>query len=80
MSYVNGMNCKKCGGRVFIDRMFTGKKKKNESQQDSEQNHIELACVMCGKRWTVKKENALAQWLIQLEKQRNGAFATSTSR
>jgi hypothetical protein len=77
MTLIAAMTCKKCDGRVFIDRMFTGKSKKSK---DSEGNNIELACIMCGKRWTLNKENALAQWLIRLEKQRNGAFATSTSK
>lgn len=65
------MFCKKCNGRVFVDRMFTGKSKKSK---DSEGNNIELACIMCGKRWTLSKENALAKCLILQEKLRNGAL------
>lgn len=51
------MFCKKCNGRVFIDRVF------------SQKLHMELFCIMCGKRWMINKEtNVLAKWL---EKQEN---------
>jgi hypothetical protein len=50
------MRCKKCDGRVFIDRVF------------SQKLHMELFCVMCGKRWMINKEtNALAKWLDEKE-------------
>jgi hypothetical protein len=50
------MKCKRCNGRVFIDRVF------------SQKLHMELFCVMCGKRWMINKEtNALAKWLDQKE-------------
>ena len=50
------INCKKCGGRVFIDRVF------------SQKLHMELFCVMCGKRWMVNKEtSALGKWLERKE-------------
>jgi hypothetical protein len=46
------MWCQKCNGRVFVDRVF------------SQKLHIELFCVMCGKRWMINKEtNRLAKWL-----------------
>lgn len=46
------MQCKKCWGRVFVDRVF------------SQKLHIELFCIMCGKRWMINKEtNAFAKWL-----------------
>jgi DNA-directed RNA polymerase subunit RPC12/RpoP len=50
------INCKKCGGRVFIDRVF------------SQKLHMELFCIMCGKRWMVNKEtSALGKWLERKE-------------
>jgi len=46
------MWCKKCNGRVFVDRVF------------SQKLHMELFCVMCGKRWMINKEtSALGKWL-----------------
>ena len=60
------MHCKKCDGRVFIDRCF------------SSSTHVELFCSMCGKRWFVKKESSgLGKWLSQKEKgllRRSGIF------
>jgi hypothetical protein len=50
------MTCQKCDGRVFIDRVF------------SQKLHIELFCIMCGKRWMINKEtNGLAKWLDKME-------------
>lgn len=50
------MFCKNCGGRVFIDRVY------------SQKLHMELFCILCGKRWMINKEtNSLAKWLDQLE-------------
>jgi hypothetical protein len=46
------MWCMKCDGRVFIDQVF------------SENNHIELFCISCGKRWMVEKaKGAFGAWL-----------------
>lgn len=73
------MNCKKCGGRVFVDRMFQGSKKKNS--QNRESNHIELFCIMCGKRWMLDKtKNRFAECLARQEKELVDAYATSSSR
>jgi hypothetical protein len=50
------MSCKKCGGRVFVDRVF------------SQKLHVELFCIMCGKRWMINKDrSALGRWLEQRE-------------
>lgn len=50
------MVCKKCGGRVFVDRLF------------SEKKHMELACSRCGKRWMLDKDkNRFAAWLCKVE-------------
>jgi len=46
------MTCGKCSGRVFVDRVF------------SQKLHIELFCIMCGKRWMLNREtNRFAKWL-----------------
>ncbi|ASR77556.1 hypothetical protein SEA_PARADIDDLES_67 [Streptomyces phage Paradiddles] len=58
------MNHKKCGGRVFIDRVF------------SDKTHLELACIECGARWMLDKtKNKLAQWLMAREKNHSAQFA-----
>lgn len=58
------MNHKKCGGRVFVDRVY------------SEKNHLELSCLECGARWMLDKiENKLAAFLIQEEKRYATQFA-----
>jgi hypothetical protein len=50
------MKCNKCQGRVFVDRVF------------SQKLHVELFCIMCGKRWMVNKDtSALGRWLENLE-------------
>ena len=61
------MRCKKCNGRVFIDRVF------------SQKLHMELFCVMCGKRWMINKDtSALGKWLEKLEKAKEKSLAISS--
>lgn len=73
------MKCGKCSGRVFVDRMFQGSKKNKSENQES--NHIELFCVLCGKRWMLDKtRNVFAGWLAKQEKQLNGAYVISSSK
>jgi len=51
------MFCKNCTGRVFVDRVF------------SQRMRVELFCLMCGKRWIIKKdEGVLGQWLSEKER------------
>lgn len=46
------MFCKKCSGRVFVDQVF------------SENNHQELFCIRCGKRWMIDKtKGVFGAWL-----------------
>ena len=60
------MKCGKCGGRVFIDRLL------------SEKQHIDMACIMCGKRWMLNKEkNRLAAWLYRQEQMRENAIVSA---
>jgi len=54
------MFCRKCNGRVFVDRVF------HTAQR------IELFCLMCGKRWILKnKLNGFTIWLNELERRKN---------
>lgn len=58
------LTCKKCGGRVFIDRTY------------SQGSNIELSCLHCGKGWMLNKEkNALARWLVRLENAKSLALS-----
>ncbi|UMO76264.1 hypothetical protein SEA_TOMAS_75 [Streptomyces phage Tomas] len=58
------MNHSKCGGRVFVDRVY------------SEKNHLELACIECGERWMLDKlKNKLAAYLIRREQVYSSQFA-----
>jgi hypothetical protein len=51
------MTCQRCNGRVFIDRVF------------SQKLHIELFCIMCGRRWMINKDtSALGRWLEKRDK------------
>lgn len=60
------MYCKKCGGRVFVDRIF------------SEKKHVELFCIMCGKRWMLDKEKSgFASWLLTNEQAHATAVTVS---
>lgn len=61
------MTCVRCGGRVFIDRVF------------SQKLHIELFCILCGKRWMINKEtNRLAKWLENKEAEHLKGFVISS--
>ena len=61
------MTCIRCGGRVFIDRVF------------SQKLHMELFCILCGKRWMINKEtNRLAKWLENKEAEHLKGFVISS--
>ena len=61
------MTCKKCNGRVFVDRAY------------SQNLRIELFCIMCGKRWIVNKElNRLGAWVEKQEATVRHAYGIST--
>lgn len=50
------LTCKKCKGRVFVDRMY------------SQHLRVEFFCLACGKRWIIKKDaNRFALWVAKLE-------------
>jgi predicted nucleic-acid-binding Zn-ribbon protein len=59
------IKCSKCKGRVFVDRVF------------SQKSHIELFCIMCGKRWMMNKNTSrLGAWLEKLEEDQARKYAT----
>lgn len=61
------MWCKKCSGRVFVDRVF------------SQKLHVELFCILCGKRWMINKEtSALGRWLEQKDRELGKEFSISS--
>jgi hypothetical protein len=49
------MTCKKCGGRMFLERMF------------SENKNFETSCLVCGARNFIDKGSKLGQWLDKKE-------------
>jgi len=55
------MNCKRCEGRVFLDRVF------------SDNKNFELYCIMCGDRQFVSKDTELGKWLEKMERDRMAA-------
>lgn len=62
------MNCEKCKGRVFVDRIF------------SEKKHVELFCMLCGRRWMLDKEkNRFAKWLLERENEHANAVALTNA-
>jgi hypothetical protein len=61
------MKCIRCKGRVFVDRVF------------SQKLHVELFCIMCGKRWMINKDTSpLGRWLEQVEKNKLKDLAISS--
>jgi hypothetical protein len=61
------MKCSRCQGRVFVDRVF------------SQKLHIELFCILCGKRWMINKDtSALGRWLEKVEKNKLKDLAISS--
>jgi hypothetical protein len=55
------IGCKKCTGRVFIDRVFT------------DNRNFELYCIMCGDRKFITKRSELGKWLAKQEAARMNA-------
>jgi len=61
------LNCKRCSGRIFIDRQYTTT------------GHIEIFCVMCGFRkfYHPPTESQEGKWLLLKEKSRAKNTITS---
>lgn len=55
------MKCKRCSGRVFLDRIF------------SENKNHETSCVMCGDRRFIEKDSEFGLWLTKQETARRHA-------
>lgn len=56
---VPSVRCIRCDGRVLVDRSLCSK------------IHIELYCLRCGKRWTMRypeKYGAFGTWIQKIEK------------
>ena len=61
------MKCDRCSGRVFIDRVF------------SQKLHMELFCILCGRRWMINKEtNKFGKWLDLQENGHQKTFGISS--
>jgi hypothetical protein len=54
------MTCKKCGGRVFVDRQYTSV------------DHLETFCILCGTRnfFHPPSQSLEGRWLLEKEKSR----------
>lgn len=55
------MKCGRCGGKVFLDRVF------------SDNKNFETSCIICGDRKFVSKESELGTWLAKMEQARMNA-------
>ena len=61
------MTCQRCKGRVFVDRVF------------SQKLHVELFCILCGRRWMINKDtNRFGKWLEQKDKEYAKNFSISS--
>ncbi len=52
------LKCGKCSGRVFLDRVYFN------------YGHLELFCIICGKRWEAHKDSDEAKVFQRIEKRR----------
>lgn len=59
------MKCRKCNGRVFLDRIFT------------ENKNFETSCLLCGDRRFIDKGSEFGQWLTKMESLRLRAGSLS---
>lgn len=57
------MQCKRCNGRMFIDRVF------------SENRNYEMFCILCGARLFIHKNSELGKWIHRLETARENALS-----
>jgi len=61
------MTCQRCKGRVFVDRVF------------SQKLHVELFCILCGRRWMINKDtNRFGRWLEERDKAYAKNFSISS--
>ena len=52
------IKCRRCGGRAFLDRVYTDNK------------NFETSCLLCGDRRFIGRETELGQWIQKVEKKR----------
>ncbi len=67
----------------MVDRMYNvinkSTKGSGDKEKERESNYLELSCLRCGKRWSIRKGNgAFARWLERMEKRLESAHATFT--
>lgn len=55
------MKCRKCNGRVFLDRIF------------SDNKNFETSCILCGDRRFISKDTEVGRWLEKMERLRMAA-------
>ena len=60
------MKCKRCKGRVFVDRVY------------SQNLRVEFFCIMCGKRWMIRRDNRFASWVARQEEKVQHGYGIST--
>jgi hypothetical protein len=60
------LSCKKCTGRVFVDRVY------------SQNLRVELFCGLCGKRWMIRRDNRFGAWLAKTEEILQHGYGIST--
>jgi hypothetical protein len=53
--------CTRCGGKVMIDRAYCNF------------GHVELSCIICGKRWEYHRTHPWAKFINKIEAKRNRA-------
>jgi predicted nucleic-acid-binding Zn-ribbon protein len=61
MNIKEALTCKKCSGKMFVDRVFLS------------YDHIELYCLKCGQRemyHNVSSFDERIRWIMKLEKAR----------
>lgn len=55
------MKCRRCNGRIFLDRVF------------SDNKNFETSCIICGDRRYIGKDTETGEWLAKKEKERQAA-------
>lgn len=52
------LQCPRCGGRILLDRAYCNK------------GHVELFCIICGKRWEAHRTSLAAIAINNIENRR----------
>jgi hypothetical protein len=59
------VKCRRCNGRVFLDRIF------------SDNKNFETSCILCGDRRFIGKDTEDGRWLAEQEQRRMAAGVLS---